>query len=240
MAAASVFYFPIASPIANTRVKLVAFDIDLHSNAFVGHTHPHPELFQYMPSGYFDSVEQFKSLITQPGSIFSNSNPASFLFAIIDLTREPSAEDDEGELAGIIAYINTSEGNRSTEIGAVVVLPKYQRTHVTTNAVGLLMQYAYTPTAEGGLGLARTEWKCNSANVGSMRVAERLGYQKVGVIPYHMKFPRGRSTGKVGNGKPLLPGSHPDDLWRDTVCYTLSWDVWEAETQWTVENAMNR
>lgn len=240
MATDSVFYFPVETPIANDRVKLVAFDIDLHSTAFVGLTHPCPELFKYVPSGYFDSVEQFKSLITEPGGIFSNSNPASFLFAIIDLTREPSAEDDEGELAGIIAYINTSELNQSTEIGAVFVLPKYQRTHVTTNAVGLMMQYAYTSQEDGGLGVARTEWKCHSANAGSMKVAERLGYEKVGEIPYHMKFPRGRSLGKVGNGKPLPPGSHPDDLWRDTVHYTLSWDLWEAETQWVVKNAMNR
>lgn len=240
MATDSVFYFPITTPITNDRVKLEAFDIDLHSTAFVGLTHPHPDLFKYMPSGYFDSVDQFKSLIREPGGIFSNSNPASFLFAIIDLTREPSAEDNEGELAGIVAYINTSEGNRSTEIGAVIVLPKYQRTHVTTNAVGLLMQYAYTPAKDGGLGLARTEWKCNSANAGSMKVAERLGYQKVGEIPYHMKFPQGKSAGKVGNGKPLLPGSHPDDLWRDTVHYTLSWDLWEDEAGTTVENAMKR
>lgn len=193
-----------------------------------------------MPSGYFESVEEFNSLITRPGTMLSNSNPTTFLFAIIDLTRERSPEDEEGELAGIIAYLNTSEDNLSTEIGAIVVLPKYQQTHVTSNAVGLLMLKAYTSPEEGGLGLARTEWKCNATNIPSMRVAERLGYQKVGVIPYHMKFPLGRTKGKQGNEKPLPPGSDRNDLWRDTVYYSLSWDVWETEARTKVQRAMAR
>ncbi|CAN8096785.1 unnamed protein product [Discula destructiva] len=240
MATEPVFYFPLEMPIANDRVKLVAFDAELHSTAFVGQSSPHPELFHHMPGGYFESVEELRSLILEPGSILSNSNPGGYLFAIIDLTREPSAEDDGGQLAGMIAYINTSEVNRSTEIGAVVVLPKFQRTHVTTNAVGLLMQRAYASPKNGGLGLARTEWKCNAANLASVKVAERLGYQKVGMIPYHMNFPLGKRTGKVGNGKPLPPGSHPDDLWRDTLYYSLSWDLWDAEARSMVEKAMTR
>lgn len=193
-----------------------------------------------MSSGYFDSVEEFNSLITQPGTVLSNSNPASFLFAIIDLTREHSPEDEDGELAGIIGFINTSEQNLSTEIGPVIILPKYQQTHVTSNAVGLLMRTAYASPDEGGLGLVRTQWMCNITNSSSIKVAERMGYQKVGVIPYQMKFRSGRTTGKMGNGKALPPGSDPDDLWRDTVYYSLSWDIWESEARAKVEKAMNR
>lgn len=193
-----------------------------------------------MPSGFFETVDDFKNLITQPGSILSNLNPGTSLFAIIDITKNRSPEDEEGELAGIIAYINTSEENLSAEIGAVVVLPKYQQTHVTSNAVGLLMIHAYASSEEGGLGLVRTEWKCNATNVASIKVAERMGYQKVGVIPYQMKFPLGKRTGKMGNGKPLPPGSHPDDLWRDTILYSMSWDIWETEAREKVKNAMGR
>lgn len=82
-------------------------------------------------------------------SILSLSNPAHYVFAVIDKTRPPSPED-EGELAGTISYINTSKVNLSSEIGVVIILPEYQRTHVTTNAVGLLLQYAFAPPVEGG------------------------------------------------------------------------------------------
>ncbi|KAJ4391688.1 hypothetical protein N0V93_005308 [Gnomoniopsis smithogilvyi] len=240
MSTSPVFCLPIQTPIFNDKVKLVPFEADIHSYSFVSQTQSCPELFAYMPSGYFDSVDEFNALITQPGNTLSYTNPGTFLFAIIDLTREHSAEDEEGELAGIVGYLNTSKRNQFAEIGPVIVLPKYQQTHVASNAVGLLMRTAYAPPEEGGLGLVRTEWMCNAANVPSMKVAERMGYQKVGVIPYHMKFPLGRTKGKVGNAKALPPGSDPDDVWRDTVIYSLSWDVWKAEARSKVEKAMAR
>lgn len=239
MPSPTVFYFPIGA-MSNDRIKLVPFQSDLHSTAFIAQSWDHPALFAHMPSGPFDTVGELKSLITQPDSILSSSNPSSFLFAIIDKTRPPSPEDEEGELAGMIAYINTSRAMLSTEIGVVTVLPKYQRTHVTSNAVGLLMQYALTSPEDGGLGLARTEWKCSTANLASAKVAERMGYEKVGVIPYHFYFPLGRRMAKVGNGKALPPGSDADDLWRDTVVYTMSWDLWEQSGREKVEAAMSR
>ncbi|KAJ4416112.1 hypothetical protein N0V82_006956 [Gnomoniopsis sp. IMI 355080] len=193
-----------------------------------------------MPSGYFDSVDKFNSLITQPGSVLSCSNPGTFLFAIIDCTRESSPEDEQGEIAGIIGYLNASKSHLSVEIGPVIILPKYQQTHVTSNAVGLLLQTAYAPPEEGGLGLVRTEWMCNATNVASMKVAEKMGYQKVGVIAYHMKFPLGKTMGKMGNERALPPGSDPNDMWRDTVLYSLSWDVWETEARSKTEVAMAR
>lgn len=193
-----------------------------------------------MLSGFFESVDQFKSWITEPGTVLSNSNPAAFLFAIVDITQKPSPEDEEGEVAGIIGLLNASKDYLSAEIGPIVILPKYQRTHVTSNALGLLMRTAYAPSDKGGLGLVRTEWHCNSTNISSTKVAERMGYQKVGIIPYHMKFPLGKRAGKLGNGKALPPGSDPDDLWRDTVYYSLSWDVWEGEAREKVEKAMSR
>lgn len=62
----------------------------------------------------------------------------------------------------------------------------------------------------------------------------------MGVIPYHYRFPYGRRYGKQGNGKPLPPGGEPDDVWRDTIVYSLSWDVWEVEAREKVEKAMSR
>ncbi|KUI59285.1 hypothetical protein VP1G_06539 [Cytospora mali] len=240
MSSKSVFHFPIPAPISNDRLKLIPFDPDLHSTAFVAHSANHPELFAHMPLNRFSTVSDLKAVLSNPESILSFSNPAHFAFAIIDKTRPPSPEDEEGELAGTVSYINTSKVHLSSEIGIVIVLPKYQRSHVTTTTVGLLLQFAFASPKEGGLGLKRMHWTCSTANIASAKVAERMGHERVGVIPYHYKFPLGRRYGKQGNGKPVPPGGDPDDLWRDTIVYTLSWDVWEDGAREKVEQAMNR
>ncbi|KAI7773153.1 hypothetical protein LA080_011736 [Diaporthe eres] len=236
----SIFYFPIDSPIANDRVKLVPFDLDLHGAAFIAQSADHPELWANMSFIPFTTVNELKESFTRPDTILSLSNPAHTTFAIIDKTRDRSPEDPEGELAGMVAYIYTSKVHLSSEIGAIVVLPQYQRSHVTSNTVGLMLQYAFTPAEDGGMGLQRIQWHCSTANAASAKVAERMGFEKVGMIPYHMKFPLGKRHGKLGNGKPLPPGSHPDDVWRDTCYYSLSWDVWEGEAREKVEKAMSR
>jgi RimJ/RimL family protein N-acetyltransferase len=240
MATKAVFSFPIPAPLSNGRLKLIPFDPDLHSTAFISQSINHPGLFAHMPLRPFLTVAELNTALFDANSIISFSNPAHFVFAIIDKTRAPSPEDEEGELAGTISYINTSKVNLSSEIGIVVILPKYQRSHVTTNAVGLLLQCAFKPPEEGGLGLKRMHWTCSTVNVASAKVAERMGHEKVGVIPYHYRFPNGKRYGKQGNGKPLPPGGEPDDVWRDTIVYSLSWDVWEVEAREKVEKAMSR
>lgn len=240
MAGPSVFHFPIPTPIANDRVKLVPFDLDLHGAAFIAQSADHPELWANMSFIPFATVNELKESFTRPDTILSLSNPAHTTFAIIDKTRDRSPEDPEGELAGMVAYIYTSKAHLSSEVGAIVVLPRFQKSHVTSNTVGLMLQYAFAPAEDGGMGLQRMQWHCSTANAASARVAERMGFEKVGRIPYHMKFPLGKRHGKLGNGKPLPPGSHPDDVWRDTFYYSLSWDLWEDEAREKVEKAMSR
>ncbi|KAJ0114170.1 gnat family [Diaporthe amygdali] len=240
MAEPSVFHFPIEAPIANDRVKLVPFDLDLHGAAFIAQSADHPELYANISFIPFSTVNDMKAAFTKPDTILSLSNPAHTTLAIIDKTRDRSPEDPDGELAGMVAYINTSKAHLSSEVGAIIVLPRYQRSHVTSNTVGLMMQHGFARPEQGGMGLQRMQWHCSTANAASARVAERMGFEKVGVIPYHMKFPLGRRYGKQGNGKPLPPGSHPDDVWRDTFYYSMSWDVWESEAREKVEKVMSR
>lgn len=130
--------------------------------------------------------------------------------------------------------------NACTEIGLVVVLPAYQRTHVASNAVGLMMQYALNSPGEGGLGLRRVVWHTSSMNGASQRVAEKFGFKKEGVFRWHMFFEKGRRFGKVGNGRGLPPGSDVDDLWRDTVVYAFCWDGWDESARGVVKGLMDR
>lgn len=54
------------------------------------------------------------------------------------------------------------------------MFPAYQRTHVTTNAIGLLLAWCLDPPSAGGLGLRRVQYQTNEENQASMRTAERM------------------------------------------------------------------
>ena len=160
-------------------------------------------------------------------TVLDKTSAGWVIFAVIDKTRARSAEDDEGELAGTMAFINTSPAHLSTEIGFVLTLPQFQRTHVTTNAVGLMLQFALNSPQAGGLGFRRVEWRANSMNAASIHAAERLGFRRDAVLRWHFVFKDGVQRGKIGNGRALPPGSPAGDLGRDTVVLSICFDDWE-------------
>ncbi|KAH7925793.1 acyl-CoA N-acyltransferase [Leucogyrophana mollusca] len=216
------FCFPIRE-LENERVKLTPFVPSVHAEPFHLGSAPHQELWQFLPFGPFsDTTSLLKELIE--GRI--QPDPAIVLFAIIDKTRPPS----ESPLAGVLGYLNTSQANLSTEIGFVIVLPPFQRTHVTTNAVGLLMLYALDLPSQGGLGLRRLQWQANVLNTKSVRTAERMGFKREGTLRWERVLPGGR--GKMHNGIPLREGDpRPGTLGRDTAMLALCWDDWETERE---------
>ncbi|KAL8710358.1 MAG: hypothetical protein Q9225_007306, partial [Loekoesia sp. 1 TL-2023] len=138
-----------------------------HAPEFFALSSPHPSLYAHIPRGPYSSLDDF---LTD----FINSvdpNPAWQLYAIIDKTRPTSqpTNDPSGALAGMICYLSSSAQHLSTEIGFLVILPAFQRTHVTTNAVGLLLRYALDSPDEGGLGLRRVQWQASSVNEASRK-----------------------------------------------------------------------
>ncbi|KAJ5290970.1 Acyl-CoA N-acyltransferase [Penicillium angulare] len=239
MSKISVFPFPTRE-LANERIKLVPFNPDHHGGTFFRHITP--ALFENMSIGPWKSISEFKSAFHNGPDrhILSFDNPESFAFAIIDKTRPPSSDDIDGELAGAISYINTSATNLCTEIGFVVVLPPYQRSHVAINAAGLMVQNVFESPDNGGLGLCRAHWKASTDNPASSRLAEKVGFEKIGVTKWHMRFPKGAIKGKIGNGRGLPPGSDPEDVWRDSVELTLSWEDWQNGAAEKAKIAMAR
>lgn len=164
-------------------------------------------------------------------------NPATVLFAIIDKTRPASNEDESGALAGVIAYINTSKDNLSTEISYVITFPDFQLTHVTFNAVGLLLQYALDSPSDGGLGLGRVQWKTSTANTTPINSAELVGFVKEGVLRWDRV---GNAKGKAGNGREVPQRGDGDNLGRDTVVYGFCWDDWKQGGKERVQAVMDK
>ncbi|CRK32676.1 hypothetical protein BN1723_016303 [Verticillium longisporum] len=91
-----------------------------HAAKFHAVATANPVLFTYTPSGPFDSEEHFSTEFVEQTSY---ADPTFFTFALIDKTRGASAEDDDGELAGMMSYFRTSETLQATEIGWIYILP---------------------------------------------------------------------------------------------------------------------
>lgn len=234
--------FPFTVPEAsNERLKLTAFDPNKHGDTFFRLSSPHREIYEHMNLLPPNSAEELKSWFHHDSAhSLSSSNPQTYSFAIIDKTRPPSNEDHEGELAGTVSFIQTNVKHLFTEIGCLIILPSYRRTHVASNAIGLALQIAFNPPGQGGIGLQRVEWYASPANIASVRLAERIGFEKIGLIPWHVRSVKGKLTGKIGNGKNPRPGTDPEDLWKDSVVFSLAWDRWEDTARLIAEKAMAR
>jgi RimJ/RimL family protein N-acetyltransferase len=122
-----------------------------------------PENWTYLPYGPFESIEEYSSWISQQAK---NTDPK--FYAIIDLRTQKAV--------GIASFLRMMPSAGSIEVGHLKFSPKMQRTPISTEAMYLMMKYAFE------LGYRRYEWKCNNFNEPSKRAALRLGFQFEGVF----------------------------------------------------------
>ncbi|KAG6833350.1 hypothetical protein H0H87_008526 [Tephrocybe sp. NHM501043] len=194
---------------------------------------PRPS-FDYLPFGPYETPEDFVSGLTE-GLI--HPNPANTLFAVYDKTRASETLPD-GTFAGVMGYSNGSSPNLAVEIAWVLISPKFQRTHVTTNAIGLLLKYALDLPENGGLGLRRVVWQCSPFNGPSLKAAERMGFKTEALSRWTYVMPEGKL---IGNGRDRRAGDpKPHLLGRDTQTLAVCWDDWETGTSQQVESLMAR
>ncbi|KAJ7722902.1 acyl-CoA N-acyltransferase [Mycena maculata] len=199
------FCFPL---LQNERVKLVPFLASTHADAFC--TSADDALFAYLPWGPFATAEDFISTVLEKRI---RPDPGIALFAVIDQTS--------AELAGTIGLFSTSALHPNSEIGFImfiITLPRFQRTHVASNAAGLLLHFLLDAPAAGGLGLRRVAWKANTQNTQSVRAAERLGFRKEGVLRWDRVLPEWKTEVMGGNGGAARDGDpRPKCLGGDSI-----------------------
>ncbi|EJC99177.1 uncharacterized protein FOMMEDRAFT_94275 [Fomitiporia mediterranea MF3/22] len=235
------FVFPVRD-LESARVKLTLFDPLLHGKEYFQKTEEAPELYKYYPSGPFNSYEDFIDEYIE-GKIQKDTN--AVLFAILDKTSN-SLPEATPRLAGTIGLLNTKVMNQSTEIGFIVILPEFQRTHVTSNAVGLLLHYCLELPAEHakgelkygpGLGLRRVQWQTHGDNAQSVRSAERMGFRREGLI----RWDRPLKEGKVGVPVPPERAALRAGAGRHSWMLSLCWDDWELDgVREVVQQQMDR
>lgn len=227
------FCLPIDfNSLENERVKLSLFIPRLHAKIFYDTLIAHPELYRYIPFSVPKSLEE----LLHTFEVFFRRNTATAMLAIFDKSR-PSEDFKEGSFAGIFGFINTVPQNLSTEIGYIVILPSFQRSHVLSNAVGLLLHYCLNRPIDSpkGLGLRRVQWMANEHNAPSVKAAERMGFRHEGIIRWNWVLPQE----KTGN-KPREGDQFPANPGRNTAALSLCWDDWDSGTKEKVRAIMDR
>lgn len=82
----------------------------------------------------------------------------------------------DGRLGGTLSLMRMAPQAGSIEAGWLTFAPRLQRTRESTEAVFLLMSWAF------GAGYRRFEWKCDAANLASRRAAQRFGLSYEGIF----------------------------------------------------------
>ncbi|MFS4439605.1 GNAT family N-acetyltransferase [Paracoccaceae bacterium GXU_MW_L88] len=85
-----------------------------------------------------------------------------------------------GKVVGHFLFMRLDRPNGAGEIGWVLLAPSLQKTTAASEAFHLAIRHLFD------LGYRRVEWKCNAANRGSRRAAQRLGFSYEGVFRQHM------------------------------------------------------
>ena len=119
----------------------------------------------------------------------------------------------------------------------VIILPVFHRTHVTSNAVGLLLCYTLDSPPHG-LGLRRSVWQAHAQNQASRRAASRMGYTFEGIQRFQRVMPEGKQSNEVDvTGFPsAIADLGPS---RDTAVFAHYCDEW-AEKRKEVWKVMER
>ncbi len=122
------------------------------------------KLWTYMSTGPFHSEAGLSAWIAQNASL---DDP--LFYAIVD--------KQTGKAVGVAAYLRIQPTIGCIEVGHLTFSPLLQRTPLATEAMFLMMQYAFDV-----LGYRRYEWKCDALNAASRRAAKRLGFQFEGIF----------------------------------------------------------
>ncbi len=120
-------------------------------------------IWTYLNYGPFGSPAELRSWAEAAAA---SEDP--LFFAIVD--------EADGGAAGVASYLRIAPAVGSIEVGSICYPPRLQRTTAATEAMVLMMRYAFE------LGYRRYEWKCDALNAPSIAAAERLGFTFEGVF----------------------------------------------------------
>ena len=154
---------PSGAHLCGRFATLEALDPERHGGDLFDAYSGHDSLWDYLPYGPFPSADVYRGWAAKAAA-----NPALRFYAV--------REGDNGRSLGVASYLRMDPDNGSIEVGHINFSPQLQRTRVATEAMFLMMQWAFDA------GYRRYEWKCDALNIASRRAAQRLGFSFEGVF----------------------------------------------------------
>lgn len=156
---------PARAPIYGRYCQIEPLDTGLHATDLFSAYELDTEgrLWTYLPYGPFQTFKDFSLWVEE---VSKQDDP--LYFAIIERAT--------GKATGIAAFLRIDPKNGSIEVGGLCFSPLLQRTVSATEAMFLMMEYAFS------LGYRRYEWKCDALNGPSRASAERLGFTFEGIF----------------------------------------------------------
>ena len=121
------------------------------------------ENWAYLPYGPFDTLKSYQIWLEEAAS---KQDPTFF-----SIVRK---RDDKA--VGLASFLRIYQTDGSIEVGHINYSPLLQRTREGTEAMFLMMEWAFEN------GYRRYEWKCNALNKKSRYAAQRLGFSYEGVF----------------------------------------------------------
>ena len=149
------------------HVQLEPLEAELHAADLHRAFAADDAVWEYLGYGPFTSTAAYHRWVKD-----HEASRDPVFFALRDLAT--------GHAAGQASFLRIDQGHGVIEVGHLCFAPELQKTRATTEAMFLLMQWAFDA------GYRRYEWKCNALNMPSRRAAQRLGFSFEGIFRQHM------------------------------------------------------
>lgn len=154
-------------------VTLERLDPDRHAATIFEANQGADWVWDYLGVGPFASLDDYRAW-QECSAVLSDP----VFVAIVDKAT--------GRALGVESFLRIDPANGVIEIGHIQMSPPLQRTPAATEAISLLIGWAFDA------GYRRVEWKCDSLNAPSRRAAERYGFVYEGAFRQHMVY-KGRN-----------------------------------------------
>jgi RimJ/RimL family protein N-acetyltransferase len=162
---------PERRELEGTLVLLEPLDPDRHSKALYAASHETDDarpIWTYLPDGPFEDFASFDQWVKRMAA-----EPDRLFFAFRDKHSD--------RLGGMATYLDIRPAMGGIEIGYLWFAPFLQRTRQATEALFLMLRYAFDE-----LKYRRMQWRCNALNEKSRAAALRLGFTFEGIFYQHM------------------------------------------------------
>jgi RimJ/RimL family protein N-acetyltransferase len=158
---------PDAATLQGRYARLERLNADAHAAQLFRAFDGADGVWDFLPYGPFASAAGYHRWVRE---VAAGDDP--FFYAVFNR--------DSGAWEGVASFLRITPAMGVVEIGHINFAPGLQRSRAATEAVFLMMQWAFEA------GYRRFEWKCDAANLPSRRAAQRLGLSFEGVFRQHL------------------------------------------------------